>query len=287
MPNTFDSALVADSISQQTKTVLSNRLAALNLFASDFSSDVKKPKETVIVPIVSATSATQVNPTNFEPGGGTTVTKTTVTLDHIFQPFAITQAELALGHRLERLIQINLDALADKIWALATAPITAANYGSAVVTTGDITPTNGKLADLWAAIHKSARKGLVVNPVIYSKLIPTTQESLPLSAGAYGFDNGIYFSTSFGGQAGLEGFACSPEALVMAAAAPAIDDAVRSHFAISDIVTLDQIGLSVQYNVWGSTANRQVNASLEVMFGASTGLTAGTMALIVPTAPSV
>jgi hypothetical protein len=280
MPNTFDSGLVADSISAQTKTVLSNRLAALNIFASDFSSDVKKPKETVVVPIVSATAATQVNPTNFEPGGGTTVTKTTVTLDHVYQPFAITAAELAQGHRLERLIQINLDALADKIWALATAPITVANYGAATLTSADITPTNGKLADLWAAIHKSARKGLVVSPTIYSKLIPTTADSLPLSAGAYGFDNGIYFASSFGGEAGLAGFACSPEAVVMAAAAPAIDDAVRSQFAISDIVTLEQIGLSVQYNVWGSTANRQVNASLEIMFGAAKGLTAGTMALI-------
>ena len=30
MPNTFDSGLVADSIAAQTKTVLANRLAALN-----------------------------------------------------------------------------------------------------------------------------------------------------------------------------------------------------------------------------------------------------------------
>lgn len=280
MPNTIDSALVADTISAQTKTVLANRLAALNIFCSDFSADVKKPKDTIQVPIVSATAATVVNPTNFEPGGGTTITKTTVTLDHIYQPFAITQSELALGHRLERMIQINLDALADKIWALATAPITVANFGAATLTTADITPSNGKLAELWAAISKSPRKGLVVSPAIYSKLIPTSQESLPLSAGAYGFDNGIYYANSFGGEAGLAGFACSPEAVVMAAAAPAIDPAVSSQFAISDSVTLEQIGLTVQYNVWGSTANRQVNASLEVMFGAAKGLTSGTMALI-------
>jgi hypothetical protein len=281
MPNTFDSSLVADSISQQTKTVLSNRLAALNIFASDFSSDVKKPKDTVVVPIVSATGATQVNPTNYEPGGGTTITKTTVTLDHIFQPFAITAAELAQGHRLERLIQINIDALADKIWALATTPITVANFGSAVVTSSDLVGSGfGNLKALWAALSKSERKGLVLTPALYSQLIPTTMESLPLSAGAYGFDNGIYYANSFGGESGMAGFACSPEALVMAAAAPAIDDAVRSQFAISDQVTLEQLGLTVQYNVWGSTSNRQVNASLEVMFGAAKGLTSGTMAII-------
>lgn len=279
MPNTFDSALVADSISAQTKTVLANRLAALNIFATDFSSDVKKPKDTVHVPIASATSATQVNPTNFEPGGGTTITKASVTLDHIFQPFAITAAELAQGHRLERLIQINLDALADKIWAIATTPITVANFGTAVSTTAP-TASNGELAKLWAAISKSPRKGLVVSPAIYSNLIPTNTNALTLGAGAYGFDNGIYYASSFSGEPGMAGFACSSEALVMAAAAPAIDDAVRSQFAISDIVTLDQLGLSVQYNVWGSTANRQVNASLELMFGAAKGITSGTMAII-------
>jgi hypothetical protein len=281
MPNTFDSGLVADSISAQTQTVLSNRLAALSLFASDFSSDVKKPKDTVVVPIVSATGATQVNPTNFEPGGGTTVTKTNVTLDHIFQPFAITAAELASGHRLERLIQININALADKIWALATTPITVANFGTAVVTSSDLVGSSYEnLKALWAALSKSERKGLVVTPALYSQLIPTSTQSLPLSAGAYGFDNGIYYANNFSGETGMAGFACSPEALVMASAAPAIDDAVRSQFAISDIVTLDMLGLTVQYNVWGSTANRQVNASLEVMFGAAKGLTSGTMAII-------
>jgi hypothetical protein len=66
----------------------------------------------------------------------------------------------------------------------------------------------------------------------------------------------------------------------MAAAAPAIADEVRNQFSISEVVTLEQLGISVQYNVWGSTANRQVNASLELMFGASKGVTGGTMAII-------
>lgn len=281
MPNTFDSSLVADSIAAQTKTVLANRLAPLNIFASDFSSEVKKPKDTVQVPLVTAAAATQTNPTNFEPGGGNTVGKITVTLDHLFQPFAITAAELAQGHRLERLIESNINALADKIWSVATTPITVANFGAATVTTADLTASSyANLKALWAALSKSPRKGLVLSPTLYSQLLPTTQESLPLSAGAYGFDAGIYYANSFSGETGMAGFACSPDAVAMAAAAPAIDDAVRSQFAISEVVTLEQLGLTVQYNVWGSTANRQVNASLEVMFGAAKGVTSGTMAII-------
>ena len=281
MSNTIDSALLQDSIAQQTKTVLSKRLAALNLFASDFSSDVKKPKDTVHVPIASATASTAVNPTSFNSIGGTTIGKTSVSLDHIYQPFGLSYSDLQSAHRLERLIQINLDAMADKIWTLATTPVTVVNFGAAVVDSAEsaINATSGDLPSLWAAVHKSVRKGLVVSPVIYSNLIPTSTTALNLGDGAYGFENGVHYATSFGGETGLKGFACSPEALVMAAAVPALAD---NDYMVSDSVTLDSIGLSVSYNVYSDKSTRSLIASLEVMFGAAAGLTDGTMAMIVP-----
>lgn len=280
MANTFDSALVADSIAAQTKTILSKRLAALNLFASDFSSDVKKPKDTVHVPIASATASTAVNPTTFNSIGGTTLGKATVSLDHIYQPFGLSYSDLQSAQRLERLIQINVDAIADKIWTLATTPVTIANFGAATVTSApaSVNASSGDLAKLWAAVHKSARKGLVLSPVVYSQLIPTSSTSLNLGEGAYGFENGVHYATSFGGEAGLYGFACSPEALVMAAAVPALAD---NDYMVSDSVTLDQIGMTVAYNVYSDKSTRSLIASLEVMFGAAAGLTDGTMALMV------
>jgi hypothetical protein len=283
MANVFDSGLVVATISQQVQTVLANRLAPLRLFTSDFSNEVKKAKDTIQVPIVSATSATSVNPTNFEPGSNVTVGKTTVTLDHVVQFFGIDQADLALGHRLENLVKINVDALADKLWSIAITPITTTNYGNATVTTTTITPGSGHLASLWAAISKSTNKGLVVTPSIYSALIPTNADFLPLQNGAYGFDQGVYYANTFSGAvAGLDGFACSREAVCVAAAKPMIDPAVSSQFQISDqVVTLDQLGLSVYWNVWGSTNNRAVNASIELMFGSAPGLTSNTMALII------
>jgi hypothetical protein len=283
MANVFDSGLVVSTISQQVQTVLANRLAPLRIFTTDFSNEVKKAKDTVVVPIVSATSATAVNPTNFEPGSDVTVGKAVVTLDHVAQFFGISQADLALGHRLENLIAINVNALADKLWSIAITPVTTVNYGAAVVTTTTITPGSGHLATLWSTISKSTNKGLVVTPSIYSALIPTNADFLPLAQGAYGFDQGIYYANSFSGAvAGLDGFACSREAVCVAAAKPMIDPAVSSQFQISDqVVTIEDLGLSVYWNVWGSTNNRQVNASIELMFGANAGLTSGTMALII------
>ena len=282
MANVFDSGLVVATISQQAQTVLANRLAPLRVFTTDFTNEVRKPKDTIQVPIVSATSATAVNPTNFEPGSDVTVGKATVTLDHVVQFFGISQADLALGHRLENLVNINLAALADKLWSIAVTPITTVNFGAATVTTTTITPGSGHLASLWAKVSKAQSKSLVVNPTIYSQLIPVNADYLPLQNGAYGFEGGVYYASNFtGAVSGLDGFACSREAVAVASAAPAIDPAVSSQFQISESVTLEQLGMTVAYNVWGSTNNRQVNASIEVMFGASAGLTTDTMALII------
>ena len=281
MPNNIDSALVADSIAAQTKTVLSKRLSALNLFASDFSSDVKKPGETINIPLASAGSSTQVNPTSFNSIGGTTLGKASVTLSHIYQPFGLSYDDMKNAHRLDRLAQINADALADKIWELATTPITTSNFPTATVVTSaenSISPTSGDLPELWAGVHKSARKGLVVSPVIYSNLIPTSTTALNLGEGAYGFEGGVHYATAFSGQSGLVGFACSSDALVMAAAMPPLNS---DRYEVQTIV-LEQLGISVMFTMHHETSTRSDIATFEVMFGCSKGLVDGTMALIVP-----
>jgi hypothetical protein len=282
MANVFDSALVVATISEQVQTVLANRLAPLRIFSTDFSNEVRKPKDTIQVPLVTATSATSTNPTDFTPASDVTVGKATVTLDHYAQFFGITQAELANGHRLENLVRINLNALADKIFSVAITPITTVNFGAATVTTTAITPGSGHLATLWSAISKADRKGLVVTPEIYSKLIPTNADFLPLQNGAYGFDQGIYYANSFSGAVtGLDGFACSPEAVAVASAMPPIDPAVANLLYVSDSVTLDQLGMTIMYNITASQSTRTVTASCEVMFGSAAGLTSGTCALII------
>ena len=282
MANSFDSALVVATISEQVQTVLANRLAPLRIFSTDFSNEVRKPKDTIQVPLVTATSATTTNPTDFTPASDVTVGKATVTLDHYAQFFGITQAELANGHRLENLVRINLNALADKLFSVAITPITTVNFGAATVTTTNITPGSGHLATLWSAISKADRKGLVVTPEIYSKLIPTNADFLPLQNGAYGFDQGIYYANSFSGAvAGLDGFAVCPEAIAVASAMPAIDPAVANLLYVSDSVTIEQLGMTVMYNITASQATRNVTASIEVMMGSSAGLTSGTCALII------
>lgn len=280
MANSFDAALVGSTISNKMLTALGARMSALSLFSSDFTTEVKKPKETLLVGLVTAGSTTVVNPTDFSQIGGATVGKTTVTLDHIYQPFGLSNADIQNGFKLEQLVQANVDAFADKIWALVTANITTANYGAAVATAADsaFTPGSAEMKALWAGVAKSTRKGLVTNAGIYANLIPTNTTSLQLVPGAYGYENGVHYATSFNGQAKLAAFACSPEAIAIGTAKPDFEN-VADKFLVSDSVTIDKLGITVFYNVWADPATRNLIASIEVMFGSAKGITSGTMAL--------
>lgn len=281
MANTINSALIVDTVAELSLTSLSNRLAALNGFASDFSSDVKRPKDVVQVALSTAGSSTLTNPTSFNSIGDSTLGASAVTLSHLYQPFGLSYADIMNGIKLEKILKINMDKLADSIWAAATAPITVANFGAATVTAADsaITPGSANLKALWAGVSKAGRKTLIVNSGIYSQLIPTATTGLPLSEGAYGFDGGIYYASQFPSAANLSGFACSSEAIAMAAAAPDLES-VGSEFLVREVVPIEGLGISVYYNVYVDKSTRNLIGSMELMFGANKGITTGTIASV-------
>ena len=281
MANTIAAQLIVDTLAAQSQTILANRLAALSNFSTDFSSDVKRPKDVIQVAVATVGSTTLTNPSSFNVIGDSTLAATAVTLNHLYQPFGLSYSDVQNAVRLERLVKINLDKLADSIWAAATAPITVANFGAATVTGADtvVTPGSAQLKALWAGVNKAGRKALIVNPGIYSQLIPTSTTSLPLADGAYGFDGGVYYANLFPSEAKLAGFACSPDAIAMASAAPALDN-VRDGMLVSEVVTLEGLGMSIYYNVWADKSTRNLVASAELMFGASKSVTSGTIASI-------
>ena len=281
MANTINSALIVDTVAELSLTSLSNRLAALRHFTSDFSGDVKRPKDVVQVALSTAGSTTLTNPTSFNSIGASTLGAAAVTLNHIYQPFGLSYADIQNGIKLEKILKINMDKLADSIWAAATAPITVANFGAATVTGADstVTPGSANLKALWAGVSKAGRKALIVNPGIYSQLIPTSTTSLPLSEGAYGFDGGVHYASLFPSEAKLAGFACSAEAVAMAAAAPDLDS-VGAQFLVREVVPVEGLGINVYYNVWVDPTSRNLIGSMELMFGAKEAITSGTIASI-------
>lgn len=280
MPNTFNAALVQDAITSATLKKLPARLAALRVASTDFSTDVKKPGEVVRVAVATAGSTTQVNPSTFNSIGGTTVGAEAVTLEHLQQPFGLSFADLQNGHKLERLIGINLDKLADKIWEKFTTPLTVANFGAAVATAADssFTPGSAQLKALWAGVSKSRSKALITNAGIYSNLIPTSTTSLALEAGAYGFEKGVFYASSFSGEAKLAAVAIDESAIAIASAQPSLDH-VRGNFLVDEAVTLPDLGITIYWNVYTDMSTRNLVASAELMFGAAAAVKVDSCAL--------
>lgn len=275
MANTFDAALVTDSLRDTAITVLQSRLAPLNAFTKDFSTDALAPRKTVQVPIATAGSTTQTNATNFE-SGDTTLDNVEVTVNQYTNSFHLTNAELNQGHKLEQLAKINLHKLANKIIDVAMTPVTTTNFGSAVVDVDSASlVTAAELKTLWGALKDGDERNLVVDGSIYANFLPSNLESFQTAGngrnvGIYGYDGFFYNNRFDGAGTNIKGFACSPQAIAIASGVPA-PSPVDSAMLAQELVEIPDLGLTVQMNLWISSATRAVWASYDCMFGAAKG----------------
>jgi len=73
----------------------------------------------------------------------------------------------------------------------------------------------------------------------------------------------VFYASSFPSEAKLAGFAASAEAIAMASAKPDFS-ATEGNLMLSESVTLDKLGLTIFYNVWGDPASRNIIGSFEL-----------------------
>jgi hypothetical protein len=270
MANTYDSDLLADRISERTITVLQNKLASLALYANDFGVAPMSPLSTVQVRTATVGGAGQTNPTNFE-SGDTTFVGNPVTVNHKSKSFHVTSAEINSGHKLEQSLDISLAVFADMIQAVINPLLVSGNFGTAF--TGVASTFDGDDAkDIWATIEKSPIKNLILAGAYYAKLMPSTKDNFdPSNRGVFGFDAIAHNSNWANGQANLVGFACNPQAINVASGIPIIGAGAQSLLFDSKEILIPNLGLTVQWNHWGSTTTRADWMSFDVMFGAGVG----------------
>ena len=275
MANTFSASLVTDVLRDAAITQLQSRLAPLSAFTTDFSAEQIAPRKTIQVPLATAGSNTQTNASNFE-SGDSTLSNVAVSVNQYTNSFSITNDQLQQGHRLQNLAKINLAQLANKIIDVALAPVTTANFGAAVV---DVDTANlvtaASLKTLWGALKDGDVRNLVVDGSIYAQFLPTALDQYQLAAGGknvgmYGFDLFTYNNRWSGAGATIQGFACSPQAVAVASGVPAASPA-DSDMISQELVTVPDLGLTVQLNLWTSRSSRALWASYDVMFGAAKG----------------
>lgn len=261
MANTIATDLIVDALKSSAITTLQNRLAPLAAFSRDFGADNLRPRATVQVPLATGASAVQVNPASFETGD-TTLSNVAVTVDQYSKSFHVSNDQAQSGIKLALLADVNLAALADKLMDVALAPLSAAGTsysGSAADFTSD------DLQAGWADIAKSDTKSVILRGDYFAKFLPTNRESFAPGAGAYGFD-GFHLNTRWSGS--TAGIFCGPSAVAIASGVPANNG---GNLIASEVISVGNLGLQVQLNLWTSTASRSLWASYDVMFGAAAG----------------
>jgi hypothetical protein len=300
MANTLSTSLVTDVATKTAITVLQSRLAPIKNFSTDFSSEVVNPLRRLQVGVATAAGSVVSNPTSFE-SQGTTLTNAAVTMTHYSAQFGLSSVELNKGFTLERIMQVNLRALANQIIDAALSPISVSNFTSnsvsPVVYTSSITTATGgvlgndlitkALPTLWGSLANGTTKNLVLDGSYYQYLLPQSGFSLKPGEGAYGFDT-VNYNNRWNGTTGLtgatvasggtkssttdyqiKGFVADYGAIAIASALPYIDPSVASLLQLSEVIEIPDLGISVQFNVHGSLASRSLQASFDVVVGAA------------------
>lgn len=272
MANTFDANLVNKVLSQAALTKVQDKLAFLGAFTTDFSDEVRDQRSrSILVPYASAGTAVQTNPTNFETGD-TTLENAAITMDHISKSFYITSADFQVGRRLEQLAQFNMQVVTSKIEAMVFALLTEANYGVAVtgITAGAMSVAN--LKTLYGAIPGDT-KVAILKDTEFANLLPSDLNGFDITRqrSGYGYDvidrSGAGFASA---GTKIVGFGANPAAIVMASALPAYPAAV-GELMDTQVIEIPGLGLSIQSNIWSSTATRNVWCSFDALFGAAPG----------------
>lgn len=267
--NTYSATLVTDRLADGLITTIGTKLAGLRAFSREFGTDVLKPKATVQVRKVTATSAVQTNPTNFESGDSTT-TPSSVAVDQISKSFHVTNDELNKGHQVMQVAEKNAQTFANAISDIWTAIVTTANFSTALQIGAAATFDASDLAPIYAAAKNYGSKNLILDGGHLAYLLPTDKFKFRLGEeGAYNFDLIAEQNRWTGATTNTVGFVCDPNAIAVASGLPASLPA--SEFIELGTVELPNLGLTIQVCHWFSRGGRVHWMSYDVMFGAIAG----------------
>ena len=271
-------------IAQTTLETMSAEMPIVSAFTTDFSSDVADVGESVSTRVATAVSAGDA--TSGYSATDVTSTAKTITLDkHKHFTAAFTDLEIAKGgmDMLERTfvrpaVHAVVNAMMDDLLALAVAAtysaevtVVAGSFGADDVAdlAGDLTTLNVPKAD----------RALVIKPAYYANL---AQDNAIQASYAYGGpgsirDNAVpkvhgfnvyEYSDIPANSENLEGFACGPEALIIAGRQPALPENWAG--AVESVQDPDT-GVTLQLRNWyeGKDGAQYITATL--IYGVAAG----------------
>ncbi len=284
MANTLGGVNLAQ-IAQQTLETLSAEMPIVSAFTTDFSSDVADVGESVSTRVATAVSAGDATTSGYSATDVTSTAKTITLNKHKHFTAAFTDLEIAKGgmDMLERTfvrpaVHAVVNAMMDDLLALAVAAtysaevtVVAGSFGADDVAdlAGDLTTLNVPKAD----------RALVIKPAYYANL---AQDNAIQASYAYGGpgsirDNAVpkvhgfnvyEYSDIPANSENLEGFACGPEALIIAGRQPALPE---NWAGAVESVQEPGTGVTLQLRNWyeGKDGAQYITATL--IYGVAAG----------------
>lgn len=270
MANTIAAAILPEILGELAVTSMGTISASMNNFTTKVELNPIAPASIINVPLITAASSALTNPASFE-AGDSTATNIEITPAKIVCPIHATDAEMQRGTRAEWFLGKAMQTMQNKLVDLVFAPVTEANFGSAILDKTIANFTTADLPTIWAAAKNYGRRNLYLEGSHYAKCLPTTRESFDLAQnGAYGFDSFNLHNRWTGAGTDIIGFVADSTAIAIACGESYYDDDVLADLLMKESVMLPN-GLTITLTKWVSRASRQVWYALETMFGAALG----------------
>jgi len=284
MANSFTTEAVQDIVAEGIREVAQTRAQGFKACVTDFSDTVNPitnagiPKNVQVL-VNTTVGTTKINPTSFE-NMDNTVTAKAVQLNLLSQQFGATWNS---SIELKSLIKSNVNGLINKMYATRDALFTVANFGElntvdiAGATTAD--KKDELFQAIWALQTKGMQKFLIAGSSLYSKGMPTNIQSFdPLAGGRIrgfdGYSEDGYLadvdpdgSTATLSAGDLKGVITDGGGIACVAQVPEWNEYVRPLLE-SQNYQVEELGLSIQLNLWGATGSRSGYGSLDIVFGA-------------------
>ena len=283
MANTLNGINLA-AIAQSVLDNLSAQHTPVSAFTTDFSSEIADQGESITTRIATAVSAGDAS-SGYSATDVTSSAKT-VTLDqHKHFTMAFTDLEIAKGgmNMLERTFvrpatHAVINSMVDALMALVVssefgnvATVAAADFGADDVATlaGDLTTLNVPKDERALIIKPSYYASLAKDNAVQASYATTLDDSLRNHSvpRVPGFNVYEYSDIPSNSQ-NLEGFACGPEALLIAARQPAIP---QNWSGAVESVTDPDSGLTIQLRSWYEGKDGKQMITLTTIFGVLVG----------------
>jgi len=283
MANTLNGINLA-AIAQSVLDNLSSQHTPVSAFTTDFSSEIADQGESITTRIATAVSAGDAS-SGYSATDVTSSAKT-VTLDqHKHFTMAFTDLEIAKGgmNMLERTFvrpatHAVINSMVDALMALVVnsefgnkATVTSSNFGADDVATlaGDLTTLNVPKEERALIIKPAYYASLAQDNAIQASYASTLDDSIRDHSvpRVHGF-NVYEYSDIPTNSENLEGFACGPEALLIAARQPAIP---QNWSGAVESVTDPDSGLTVQLRSWYEGTQGKQLITVTTIFGVLVG----------------